>query len=121
MVSGYGGRVAFGKATRTYYFRQIVPEVKPVQVPVPNFAKSVLVTRSAPATTAITVEILDNLPFPPGNVEFPPGPNRRAAFDFAAGVVPGAIDLFGAAAFVKIRNTGTTNIGFLQIAFELCI
>lgn len=123
MVGGYGGRVAFGKATRTFYRRRLRP-VASVQVTIPNFAKGVLISRHPLATTAIAVELLDNLPVPAapgGDPEFPPGPNLRASYAFGAGVAPGSIDLFAAAAFVRVRNTSNADISFLQLAFELAL
>jgi len=123
MVGGSGGRVAFGKATRTFYFRRIRP-ASSVEVTVPNFAKSVLITRHALATTAIAIELLDNLPVPAapgGDPEFPPGPNLRASYAFGAGVAASSIDLFAATAFVRVRNSGEGDIAFLQVAFELAL
>jgi hypothetical protein len=122
MVAGYGGRVAFGKATRTFYFRGIPPTVDgAVLVTVPNFAKSVLVTRTPPATTGVTVELVDNVPFPTGDPQFTPGGNVRAAFNFPGGTLPPSIDLNALTSFVRVRNSGEVTISFLQIAFELAL
>jgi hypothetical protein len=108
MVAGYGGRVAFGKATRTFYFASIAPAGL-VEATVPNFAKSVLVTRHPP-NTSVVVELYDNL-----------GTNLRASLALLPGAVPLSLDLFGLTAFVRVRNVGATDVSFLQIAFELAL
>lgn len=121
LVAGYGSRVAFGKATRTFFFRAIPPTIDGAAfVTVPNFAKSVLVSRT-PATAPLTLELVDNVPFPTGDPQFAPGGTVRSSFPFPAGALPSSIDLNALAAFVRVRNTGTAPIAFLQVAFELAL
>jgi len=117
MVSGYGSRVAFGRTTRTFYFRNVAPN-RTVTAPVPNFAKSVTVSRS-PATASLSIAFLDNMTFPT-----PPDPGSqpgiRATYTFV-GVAPPSIDLPAIVTTVVIQNTGTTPFSFLQLAFELSL
>jgi hypothetical protein len=120
LVAGYGSRVAFGKTTRTFYFRR-VPVSRSVRVVVPNFAKSVLVTRTPTDTTAIAVDLVDNLPIPTGDPQSSPGGSVRSSFSFVAGVAPPSVDLYAATAFLDVRNTGPIIIPYLQIAFELAL
>jgi hypothetical protein len=118
MVSGYGGRVAFGRTTRTFYFRGI-PPAGAVTVVVPNFAKSLTVSRS-PATASLHVDFLDNMTFPPTGPDPGTEPGIRATYDFV-GVTPPSIDLPGITSSVLVRNAGTTPITFMQLAFELSL
>ena len=117
MVSGYGGRVAFGRTTRTFYFRNLPPN-RTVTVPVPNFAKSITVSRS-PTSASLSIAFLDNMTFPT-----PPDPGSqpgvRATYTFV-GVAPPSIDLPAIASAVTVQNTGTAPIAFLQLAFELAL
>jgi len=122
LVAGYGSRVAFGKATRTFYFRQVPANPGSDRlVIVPNFAKSVLITRTAPGTTSITVELVDGVPFSTGDPQFTPLGNVRASFSFPAAAVPSSIDLPALTSFVRVRNSGASPITYLQIAFELAL
>jgi hypothetical protein len=118
MVAGYGGRVAFGRATRTFYFRTVDPGATPT-VPVPSFAKTIVISFS-PAGSSIHVDILDNMAFPIGGGD--PGTTRgvRASYDFDA-VPPSRINLPAIASTVLVRNSGDSQIAFLQLAFELSL
>jgi hypothetical protein len=115
MVSGYGGRVAFGRATRTFYFRSLAHDAT-VTTPVPNFAKTLSVSLT-PSGSSIHVDVLDNMTFAQ-----PPEPQRapaiRASYDFVA-VAPSRINLPAIANSVAVTNTGTAAINFIQLAFEL--
>jgi hypothetical protein len=117
MVAGYGGRVAFGRATRTFYFRTMDPGAAPT-VPVPNFAKTLVVSFS-PAGSSVHIDILDNMAFPIGGGD--PGTTRgvRASYDFTG--VPPRINLPAVASTVVVRNSGDGSIAFLQLAFELSL
>jgi hypothetical protein len=118
MVAGYGGRVAFGRATRTFYFRAVDPRGA-VTVPVPNFAKTMVVSFS-PSGSFTHVDILDNMTFPVGGGD--PGTTRgvSASYDLAAVAVP-RINLPAVASAVMVRKTGQGQIAFLQVAFELSL
>ena len=113
MISGVGGRVAFGRATRTAYFVEINAGQKRF-VTVPPFAKSFLVTRF-PAATAIDVTVLDGLDSSGAPLD------SRDEYLFASGVPASRIELFDRAGAVQIANTGLTDINALQVAFELCL
>jgi hypothetical protein len=120
LVAGYGGRPAFGKTTRTFYFHNLLTN-RSVRVVVPNFAKSVLVSRNPIGTTAIAVDLVDNLPFSTGDPQFSPGGSVRSSFAFPAGAAPPSIDLYSATALVDVRNTSSVAVSFLQVAFELAL
>jgi len=118
MVAGYGGRVAFGRATRTFYFRTVDPGAAPT-VPVPNFAKTLVISFST-AGASIRVDIRDNMEFPIVGPDPGTAPGIRASYDFL-GVPPPRINLPAVANSIVVRNSGTTPIAFLQLAFELAL
>ena len=118
MVAGYGGRVAFGRATRTFYFRNVARNGTPT-VTIPNFAKSLTVS-SSPTGASLHIAFLDNMAFPSTGPDPGAQPGTRASYDFV-GVTPPSIDLPGIASTVVVRNTGAAVIAFLQLAFELAL
>jgi hypothetical protein len=122
IISGIGSRSAFGRVTRTFYFGQTKAGVGRV-VPVPPFAKTVLVTRT-PAATAINVTVFDGLirtvEDVTGTVTFNPV-TPRDDYSFASGAPAQRIDLFAQAGAVRVVNPGPATIDALQVAFELCL
>lgn len=118
MVSGYGGRVAFGKTTRTFYFRNLAAN-RSVTAVVPNFAKSLTVSRT-PEDAFLRIDFLDNMTFPTTGGDPGTQPATRASYDFG-GVAPPSLDLPAITSSVAVLNTGTSPIDFLQLAFELAL
>jgi hypothetical protein len=118
MIAGAGGRVAFGPATRTFYFGNVLPATPLRLAPVPAFAKAAVITRS-PADTSIEVVVFDGIVGTDefGGIIFGP---QRDQYTFAN--VPAArFALYERAGVVGISNAGTVPITSLQVTYELCL
>ena len=110
VVSGYGSR-PLGRATRTFYGRDLAAGEERL-FPVPNFAKSVVVTRRPTTETSIELEI--------GDLPKPPLRPREGPFSFD-GEPAGRLDLYPFAGGVAVRNMGRTAVEAFQVIFELAI
>jgi hypothetical protein len=109
-VSGYGPRPA-GRATRTFYGRDLVVGEERL-FPVPNFAKSVVVTRRPTAGTSVELEV--------GDLPEQPLRPREGPFSFVSEPA-GRLEIYPFAGGLAVRNVGTTLVETFQVVFELAL
>jgi hypothetical protein len=108
-----------GRATGRYVVEGSNDGATSVTVTVPNFAKSTTVSRT-PGNASLSISFLDNMTFPLTTGDPGTQPAVRATYDFV-GLAPPSLDLPGITTAVVVRNSGTTTIPFLQLAFELAL
>jgi hypothetical protein len=108
MLAGTGTRAPFGRATRTYHLANLGAGGSYV-LPVPPFAKSVVIQRAAANSVGLAVRA---------------GMGSTAAirdgeYVFPAGLPAPRVDLLDVADSIVVRNAGATTLGFVQAQFEL--
>lgn len=108
MLAGTGTRAPFGRATRTYHLANLGAGGSYV-IPVPPFAKSVIVQR-APAN-AVGLAVRAGMGAAPVV--------RDGEYIFAAGQPAARVELLDVADSILVRNAGATPLAFVQAQFEL--